>query len=142
MDQVDELLILVSRLKDLKIEVSDTLHVAAIIVKLSTTWNGYRKKLLHTSEDFTINQLIKHIRIEEETRIRENKFAYESGSKVNNIESKKAGYSGKKRKFAETSSQNFANKKKTKTCYFCGKKAHCQNECRFYKKLKVEGNAG
>ncbi|KAG6524223.1 hypothetical protein ZIOFF_014116 [Zingiber officinale] len=65
--QVDELLVLVSRLKDLKIEVSDPLQVAAVIAKLPTTWNGYRKKLLHTSEDFTIDQLIKHIRIEEET---------------------------------------------------------------------------
>ncbi|KAG6503437.1 hypothetical protein ZIOFF_035750 [Zingiber officinale] len=142
MDQVDELLVLVSRLKDLKIEVSDPLQVAAVIAKLPTTWNGYRKKLLHTSEDFTIDQLIKHIRIEEETRIRENKFAYESGSKVNNLESKKTKYSGKKRKFAETSPETFANKKKTKTCYFCGKKGHYKNECRFFKRLKVEGNVG
>ncbi|KAG6508528.1 hypothetical protein ZIOFF_033902 [Zingiber officinale] len=142
MDQVDELLVLVSRLKDLKIEVSDPLQVATVIAKLPTTWNGYRKKLLHTSEDFTIDQLIKHIRIEEETRIRENKFAYESGSKVNNLESKKTKYSGKKRKFAETSPETFANKKKTKTCYFCGKKGHYKNECRFFKRLKVEGNVG
>ncbi|KAG6529327.1 hypothetical protein ZIOFF_011524 [Zingiber officinale] len=142
MDQVDELLVLVSRLKDLKIEVSDPLQVAAVIAKLPTTWNGYRKKLLHTSEDFTIDQLIKHIRIEEETRIRENKFAYESSSKVNNIESKKTKYSGKKRKFAETSPKTFANKKKTKTCYFCGKKGHYKNEYRFFKRLKVEGNVG
>ncbi|KAG6534692.1 hypothetical protein ZIOFF_008595 [Zingiber officinale] len=84
--QVDELLVLVSRLKYLKIEVCDPA--------------------------------------------------------VNNIESKKAGYSEKKRKFVETSSQNFTNKKKTKTCYFCGKKDHYKNECRFYKKLKVEGNVG
>ncbi|KAG6505061.1 hypothetical protein ZIOFF_037409 [Zingiber officinale] len=129
MDQVDELLVLVSRLKDMKIEVSDPLQVVAVIAKLPTTWNDYRKKLLHTSEDFTIDQLIKHIRIEEETRIRENKFAYESSSKVNNIESKKIKYSGKKRKFAETSHETFANKKKTKTCYFCGKKGHYKNEC-------------
>ncbi|XP_042401175.1 uncharacterized protein LOC121991231 [Zingiber officinale] len=67
MDQVDELLVLVSRLKDLKIEVFDPLQVAAVIAKLPTTWNGYIKKLLHTSEDFTINQLIKHIQIKEET---------------------------------------------------------------------------
>ncbi|KAG6510044.1 hypothetical protein ZIOFF_028052 [Zingiber officinale] len=130
------------RLKDLKIEVSDPLQVAIVIAKLPTTWNGYRKKLLHTSEDFTIDQLIKHIRIEEETRIRENKFAYESGSKVNNIESKKTKYSGKKRKLAETSPETFANKKKTKNCYFCGKKGHYKNECRFFKRLEVEGNVG
>lgn len=99
-NQVDELLLLVSRLKDLSIEVSDQRQVGAVIAKLPSTWNDYRKKLLHTSENFTIDQLTKHIRIEEETRIRENKFALESGTnesspkgtndsstKVNNIES-------------------------------------------------------
>lgn len=55
MDQVDELLVLISRLRDLKVEVSEQLQVAAIIAKLPTTWNDYRKKLLHTSEDFIID---------------------------------------------------------------------------------------
>ena len=74
MDQVDELLVLVSRLKDVKIEVSEPLQVAAVIAKLPTTWNDYRKKLLHTYEDFTIDQLVKHIRIEEGTRFCDKKF--------------------------------------------------------------------
>ena len=87
MEQVDELLVLVSRLKDFKIEVFEQLQVAAVIAKLPTTWNDYRKKLLHTFEDFSIDQLMKHIRIEEENRSRENKNASEFGSKVNNIES-------------------------------------------------------
>ena len=61
--------------------------MAAVIAKLPTTWNDYRKKLLHTFENFTIDQLIKHIRIEEETRIRENKFILETGFKVNFVKS-------------------------------------------------------
>nr|XP_027100885.1 uncharacterized protein LOC113720045 [Coffea arabica] len=61
MNQVDELLLLVSRLKDLSIEVSDQLQVGAVIAKLPSTWNDYWKKLLHTPETFTIDQLTKHI---------------------------------------------------------------------------------
>ena len=143
MDQVDELLILVSRLKDFKIEVSEPLQVAAVIAKLPTTWNDYRKKLLHTSEDFTIDQLIKHIQIEEKSRIHENKFILETGSKVNFIESSnkhvnKVGYRlENKRKQADVSSDNTANNKKNKSCFFCGKKGHFKKECRFYKKLKT-----
>ena len=76
MNQVDELLLLVSRLKDLSIEVSDQLQVGAVIAKLQSTWNDYRKKLLQTPENFTIDQLTKHIQIEGETRIRENKFSF------------------------------------------------------------------
>ena len=95
--------------------------MAAVIAKLPTTWNDYRKKLLHTSEDFFIDQLMKHIRIEEENRSRENKNALEFGSKVNNIEfnTKKStntnNTSGNKRKYVESSSNNSANFKKNKT---------------------------
>lgn len=71
-------------MKDLKVEVFEPLQVAAIMAKLPlqvaaimtklpSTWNDYRKKLLYTSKDFTIEQLLKHIQIEEEIRIYEKK---------------------------------------------------------------------
>ena len=53
LDQVSELQILVSKLKDLKVEVGEPLQVGAIIAKLPPSWNDYRKKLLHSSESFT-----------------------------------------------------------------------------------------
>ena len=60
---------------------------------------------------------------------------------MNNIESstKKSGKSSFKRKHAELSNEN---NKKNKSCFFCGKKGHFKKECRFYKKLKMEENAG
>ena len=67
---------------------------------------------------------MKHIQIEEENCSRENKNASEFGSKVNNIESntKKSTKICKtfvnKRKYAESSSHNFANFKKNKTFFF------------------------
>ena len=51
-NQMDEFLVLVSKLKDLKVDVSNQLQVATLIAKLPVTWNDYRKKLLHTIEDF------------------------------------------------------------------------------------------
>ena len=145
MSQVDALLVLVSRLKDLKVDVSEPLQVVVVIAKLPTSWNNYRKKLLHTIEDFSIEKLTKHIRIEEETRNRESKFALDADSKVNYVEygtknnGNKAGHkSGNKRKYNEY----FANNKKNKSCFFCGKNGHFKKECRFYKKLKTEENAG
>ena len=68
MDQVHELQILVSRLRDLQVVIPETLQVGAIISKLPSTWNDYRKKLLHLGEDFTVEKLLRHLRIEEETR--------------------------------------------------------------------------
>ncbi|XP_039138766.1 uncharacterized protein LOC120276100 [Dioscorea cayenensis subsp. rotundata] len=99
MDQVHELQILVSKLKDLNIEVSEALKVGAAIAKLPPSWNDYRKKLLHSSESFSLEQLHKHLIIEEETRIRDGKrFGKESDSNVNFIYVNKSNRFGKKRK--------------------------------------------
>lgn len=67
LDQVHEFLILISKFKDLNITIPEKLIVGGIIAKLPPSWNGYRKKLLHTSEEFTLDQIQKHLRIEEET---------------------------------------------------------------------------
>jgi hypothetical protein len=61
MDQVHELQVLVNKLRDLKVKVSEPLQVGAIIAKLPPSWNNYRKKLIHTTEDFTIEQIQKHL---------------------------------------------------------------------------------
>ena len=56
MDQVHELQVLVNKLRDLKVAISETMQVGAIIAKLPPSWNDYRKKLTHTTKDFTIEQ--------------------------------------------------------------------------------------
>ncbi|GJU77538.1 ribonuclease H-like domain-containing protein [Tanacetum coccineum] len=81
LDQVHEFLILVSKFQNLNIEIHEKLLVGAIITKLPSSWHNYRKKLMHTSEDFTLDQIQKHIRIEEETRIREKNLNGASSSK-------------------------------------------------------------
>ena len=90
-NQMDEFIILVLRLKDLKIDVSKQLQVVTLIAKLLANWNNYRKKLLHTIENFTIDQLIKHIYTEEETHICESKYAIEIDTKMNFVKSKEIG---------------------------------------------------
>ena len=62
--------------------VPESLQVGGIIAKLHTTWNDYRKKLLHTTEEFSPEQIQKHLRIEEETRIHVKNFASESATKI------------------------------------------------------------
>jgi hypothetical protein len=83
MNQVHELQVLVNKLRDLKVEVSAPLQVGAIIAKFPPNWNDFRKKLIDTIEDFTIEQIQKHLQIEEETRIRDKNLFFPSSSKVN-----------------------------------------------------------
>ena len=56
LDQVYELQILVNKLRDLSINIPESFQVGAIIAKLLPSWNNFRKKLLHMSEDLTLKQ--------------------------------------------------------------------------------------
>ncbi|GKA38548.1 zinc finger, CCHC-type containing protein [Tanacetum coccineum] len=144
LDQVHEFLILVSKFKNLNIEIPEKLLVGAIITKLPSSWHNYRKKLMHTSEDFTLDQIQKHLRIEEETRIREKNLNGASSSKVNYVDSGKNNKGNdKKRKGTWNSSKN--NKKDKKplsevVCYKCGEKGHIKRYCKNPKKKNQNSN--
>ncbi|XP_022851417.1 uncharacterized protein LOC111373164 [Olea europaea var. sylvestris] len=69
--QVHELQIIVNKLKVVKIELPETFQVGAVIAKLPGSWRGYRKKILHNSEDFSLEDIYKHLRIEEKSRARD-----------------------------------------------------------------------
>ena len=86
MDQVHELQVLISKLTNLKVEVPEALQVGGIIEKLPPSWNDYRKKLLHTTKEFYLEYIKKHLRIEEKTRIHVKNFTTESIKKMNYIE--------------------------------------------------------
>ncbi|GJU76344.1 glucose-6-phosphate isomerase 1, chloroplastic, partial [Tanacetum coccineum] len=79
-DQVHEFLILVSKFKNLNIEISEKLLVGAIITKLPSSWHNYRKKLMHTSENFTLDQIQKHLRIEREKLNNKGEMTRKEGS--------------------------------------------------------------
>ncbi|KAL8152075.1 hypothetical protein V2J09_021883 [Rumex salicifolius] len=62
MDQVNDLQSIVNKLKELKVDISEPLQVGAVIAKLPTSWNNCRKKLMHTNEELSLEQLQKHLR--------------------------------------------------------------------------------
>nr|GEZ73559.1 hypothetical protein [Tanacetum cinerariifolium] len=111
LDQVHEFLIMVSKFKNLNIKIPEKLLVGAIITKLPSSWHNYRKKLMHTSKDFTLDQIQKHLRIEEETLIHEKNLNGALSSKVNYVDSGKNNkVNNKKRK----GKNNKGNNKKRK----------------------------
>lgn len=63
--QVHELQVIVNKLRAVKIDIPETFQVGAIIAKFPNSWKGYRKKLLHNTEDFSLEKIQKHLRIEE-----------------------------------------------------------------------------
>ncbi|KAH9736084.1 hypothetical protein KPL71_017967 [Citrus sinensis] len=131
LDQIHELQIIVAKLRELKVEISESFQVGAIIAKLPQSWNDYRKKLLHSKENIILEELQKHLVIEEETRSRESKDKHDS-TKVNVVEASKFSKNFKvknDKKFKKSSTQKFSG-----NCFFCGKKGYRQSDCRFKKK--------
>ncbi|XP_050897394.1 uncharacterized protein LOC127104244 [Lathyrus oleraceus] len=120
-------------------------EVGAIITKLPPSWKGYRKKLLHSSEDFSLEKIQKHLRIEEESKERE-KSESMGLSKANVVTTK-----GKKKhdvikshlgpKKEHNKFKNSGGHKDPKSgCFVCRKPGYYARDCR-HNKSKYEINA-
>ena len=106
-----------------------SLQVGAIISKFSSIPNYYKKKLLHLGEDFTIEKLLKHLCIEEETRKYDAVYLYQN-FKENHVGEEKVTKGKRKR-----SSVNLKqDKKRQRTYYHCHKRGHYIKDCRLLKK--------
>ncbi|XP_059315644.1 uncharacterized protein LOC132066334 [Lycium ferocissimum] len=82
--QVHELQVIVNQLRVARIELPASFQVGAIITKLPASWKGYMKKILHDSKDFSLEEIQKHLRIEEESRERDkNENSYSGNNKAN-----------------------------------------------------------
>ncbi|XP_050890241.1 uncharacterized protein LOC127095614 [Lathyrus oleraceus] len=143
--QVHELQVLVNKIKAVKIDIPETFQVGAIIAKLPPSWKGYRKKLLHSSEDFSLEKIQKHLRIEEESKERE-KSEPPTHFKTNAVTNKgKKRHDGIKSHLGPKKEHNkFKNsgghKGPKNGCFVCGKPGHYARDCR-QNKAKNEINA-
>ena len=95
-------------------------------------------RLLHRRDDMSLEELQKHLRIEEETRSRDPK---PHNSNVNVAEgSKNNKDKGKGKGVLKANNDGKFKKKFHGECFNCGKKGHKASECRNKKKEGKEGS--
>ncbi|RVW62250.1 Retrovirus-related Pol polyprotein from transposon TNT 1-94 [Vitis vinifera] len=122
----------------------EAFQVGAIVAKLPSSWKGYRKRILHKSEDYSLEEIQKHLRIEEELRSRD-KMVEESNGGTNKANAvSKANHPRGKNNNDKRNSENYMSPKKNQKqfkgkkgpCFVCGKPGHYARECRYRKDLK------
>ncbi|GJS58493.1 hypothetical protein Tco_0653277 [Tanacetum coccineum] len=84
LEQVHELQILVNKLNVLSILIPEMLQVGAIVSKLPPSWNDISNKLIDKKDDYSLYDLLKHLRIEEEARNRDKQV--NNGSTVHHVQ--------------------------------------------------------
>ena len=71
LEQVHELQVMFNKLNSLSIPLPELFQVGSIITKLLPSWKDFSKRMVHQSDDYSLDDLLKHLRIEEETRNRD-----------------------------------------------------------------------
>lgn len=98
--QVHELYVIVNLFRYAGIQL--LISFRAIITRLPTSWKGYRKIILHDSKEFSLEEIQKHLRIEEDRGREKNKNSYNGNNKANTL-NKSSKKSNKENQMKENS---------------------------------------
>ncbi|KAJ9557199.1 hypothetical protein OSB04_011813 [Centaurea solstitialis] len=119
LEQIHELQVLVNKMNSLSITIPEIFQVGEILDKLPPSWKDFSKRMMHKSEDYSLDDMLKHLRIEEEARNRDKK----SRNPVN-VNSVQAG--GKNKGKLNSGGPS----KKNGKCHVCGETGHYARECK------------
>ncbi|GJX70819.1 zinc finger, CCHC-type containing protein [Tanacetum coccineum] len=136
LEQYNELLGILGRFTQHKMNMDEAIQVSCIIDKLPPSWKDFKHTLKHLKEELTLVELGSHLRIEESLRMQDSdkpKGNNVAGpSVVNMVEhnnsSRYNDNKGKRKHHDNTKAD--PNKKSKVTCWKCGKPGHLKKDCK------------
>jgi len=133
-EYIMELSHIASKLKALKLELSDDLLVHLVLISLPTQFNQFKVSYNCQKEQWTLNELISYC-VQEEERLKQDKT--ESAHLASASRDK-----GKKRKPFDAAKGPAKDPKKQKVqnegCFFCSKPGHAKKDCTKYHAWRVK----
>ncbi|GKC13476.1 zinc finger, CCHC-type containing protein, partial [Tanacetum coccineum] len=134
LEQYNELLGILGRFTQHKMNMDESLQVSCIIDKLPPSWKDFKHTLKHLKEELTLVELGSHLRIEESLRAQDNdkpKGNNVAGpSVVNMVEHNSSSrYNNNMGKSKHHDTKVDPNKKPKVTCWKCGKPGHLKKDC-------------
>ncbi|GKA67029.1 zinc finger, CCHC-type containing protein [Tanacetum coccineum] len=139
MEQYNELLGILGRFTQHKMNMDEAIQVSFIIDKLPPSWKDFKHTLKHLKDELTLVELGSHLCIEESLRVQDSdkpKGNNVAGpSVVNMVEhnnsSRYNDNKGKRKHHDNTRTD--PNKKAKPTCWKCGKIGHIKRDCKCVK---------
>ncbi|GJW84520.1 zinc finger, CCHC-type containing protein, partial [Tanacetum coccineum] len=135
LEQYNELLRILGRFTQHKINMDESIQVSGIIDKLPPSWKDFNHTLKHLKEELTLIELGSHLCIEESLRAQDNdkpKGNKVAGpSVVNMVEHNNSSrYNNNKGKHKHHDTRANPNKKPKVTCWKYGKPGHLKKDCK------------
>ncbi|GKD69078.1 zinc finger, CCHC-type containing protein [Tanacetum coccineum] len=136
LEQYNELLAILRRFIQYKINMDESIQVSCIIDKLSHSWKDFKHTLKHKKEELTLVELGSHLRFAESLKVQDNdkpKGNSVAGPSVVNMvkHNNSSRYKDNKGKCKHHDNiRADPNKKAKPTCWKCGKTGHIKRDCK------------
>ncbi|RVW75445.1 Retrovirus-related Pol polyprotein from transposon TNT 1-94 [Vitis vinifera] len=125
---------LASKLKALKLELSDDLLVHLVLISLPTQFNRFKVSYNCQKDKWTLNELISFC-VQEEKRLKQDKT---ESAHLASISKDKGKQKNKDNKVAASNGPEQKKHKVEVTCFFCNKPEHTKKECTKYAAWRVK----
>ncbi|GKA97325.1 zinc finger, CCHC-type containing protein [Tanacetum coccineum] len=136
LEQYNELLGILGRFTQHKMNMDESIQVSCIIDKLTSSWKDFKHTLKYLKKELTLVELGSHLRIEESLRMQDsdkpkdnNVFGPLVVNMVENNNSSRYNDNKGKRKYHDNTKAD-PNKKSKVTCWKCGKPGHLKKDCK------------